>query len=38
MRTYDNMTLETIEPELGPGGKWHVILPQDELTFSVNKQ
>jgi hypothetical protein len=37
MQTYDDNTLEPIEPELRPGEKLHVLLPHDETVFSVNE-
>jgi hypothetical protein len=37
MSTYDDETLEPISPELSPEERPHVVIAQDETTFSTNE-
>ena len=37
MYKYDDVTMEQIPPQLGPGEKLHVLLPQDECITHVNE-
>jgi len=37
MYTYDDMTMEQIPPQLGPGEKLHIVVPQDECIAHVNE-
>jgi hypothetical protein len=38
MYTYDDVTMEQIPPQLGPGEKLHIVVPQDECIAHVNEQ
>jgi hypothetical protein len=38
MYTYDDMTMEPIPPQLAPGEKLHILLPQDKCIANVNEQ
>lgn len=38
MYMYDDVTMELIPPQLAPGEKLHVLLPQDECITNVNEQ
>jgi hypothetical protein len=38
MYTYDDVTMEPIPPQLAPGEKLHILLPQDECIVNVNEQ
>jgi hypothetical protein len=38
MYTYDDVTMEPIPPQLTPGEKLHILLPQDECIVNVNEQ
>jgi hypothetical protein len=37
MCKYDDVTLAPIPPNLGPGEKEHILVPQDESTISTNE-
>ena len=38
MYKYDDVTMEPIPPQLAPGEKLHILLPQDECIANVNEQ
>jgi hypothetical protein len=38
MYTYDDVTMEQILLQLGPGKKVHIVVPQDECIAHVNQQ
>ena len=38
MYTYNDITMEPIPPQLAPGERLHILLPQDECIVNVNEQ